>query len=447
MATWLHKLRVAQSRDANEAAERGPKTPSLDELGMPSARITRRDPLENDNNTTTVFRTWTTPSGIPRHSKENGRTALSLNRASSADLQSFQVKFKQFLQQLERRVQLELRSCPNRSPNHNRDVYQKFLRMVRVGNTEFQNLMVREFGISLSSAENQEIFKRFGKNTPEGVLLNIENHLSRIIRNEAAVGVWGGAEAQPMGVHMGLSIEFREDSPTSFKRRSGSIPLQPQMGHEDSRKLLTFNKTMTNYDGTLSNFNPNKLGDPGSLGVALSPEFKPRHPAQRLGRRCQPGIMGQNDKYNDSAMVRGYTDQWVVPCGDGAWSVDPNRGGNAIKVGENMQGPKTIRAPSEVEMNHRVIVKAPINSHMMTTHQAKKASGIRVVGGADSQRSFAAPQSRRSMTPVPLGHKSSKPRHAPMLTPPRSRSSAAQSTCRGGAYDARQELFTPASNC
>ena len=92
------------------------------------------------------------------------------------------------------------------------------VRMVRVGNTEFQNLMVREFGISLSSAEathaavtlilpnvstwamnrpcsapswvtcttnmhheysvlqNQEIFKRFGKNTPEGVLLNIEVH-------------------------------------------------------------------------------------------------------------------------------------------------------------------------------------------------------------------------------------------------------------------------------
>lgn len=253
---------------------------------------------------------------------------------------------------------------------------------------------------------------------------------------------------QPAGLHMGISVDFRNDAPTCFKRRGGSVPLQSAMIKEDSKKLLTFGKEMENYDGSISNLNPNHLGMPDNGGnVTLSPQFRHRHPAQRIGRRCQAGIMGANDQYNDSALVRGYTDQWVPPVGEGAWGVEPTHGGDAMKVGENIRRPPSIGSHfgqgQNENMNPRRIVKAPLSSHMPMRHQSK-VGGMRMGGSMST---------RRSATP---GVSLSKSRIAEDgQRPPRSQSSTAESPNRrarntgrsaagakeGSPFDPRQELF------
>jgi hypothetical protein len=60
------------------------------------------------------------PNPNPQPALFPGRTALALERAPSANLQSYQIKFKRFLTQLERRVALEVREPSERSLSHNR---------------------------------------------------------------------------------------------------------------------------------------------------------------------------------------------------------------------------------------------------------------------------------------------------------------------------------------
>jgi len=230
--------------------------------------------------------------------------------------------------------------------------------------TEFQALAASQFGIQFTAEENNQVFQQYGKKSSEGVLLDLESYIARVVRNE-----------------LSLDINPELDKRDSFKRRSGSLPLQYSMHQQDSKKLLTFNKAMTNFDGTRANLDPSKLGYPVALNAAMSPEFKPRHPGQRIGRRCQSGIIGLGDQYHDSALVRGYADVWVPPQGPGSWSADPTRGGDAIKVGENTQCPylfgsrerKDIVANSPLNQP-RVIVKAPLGSHMMMTHEVTGCS-------------------------------------------------------------------------
>jgi len=162
----------------------------------------------------------------------------------------------------------------------------------------------------------------------------------------------------------------------------------------------------------------------------MSPEFKPRHPGQRIGRRCQSGIIGLGDQYHDSALVRGYADVWVPPQGPGSWSADPTRGGDAIKVGENTQCPylfgsrerKDIVANSPLNQP-RVIVKAPLGSHMMMTHEAKLAD-----------------RGKRSETPAPQANQSAG------IEPPRSQSQLGSGRkFKTHKFDPRHELFADSS--
>ena len=258
-----------------------------------------------------------------------------------------------------------------------------------------------------------------------------------------------------MGLHIGLSVDLREDdmkARSSFKKRAGAVPLCNNMAWEDSMKLLSFNKEMLNFDGTWSNLNPNRLGDADNhLGVSMSPEFKPRNPMQRIGRQIQSGIMGAQDQWNDSTLVRGYADTWVPPCGDGAWSVDPTQGGDALKIGENLSRPPTVKsgvAKGAVEPNEGIVsCKAPMPSNLMVGHAAAVVPGILVRGASRS----GTANSRRSVTSI--GQRGGQTRGSQMgcvtLSGRKShrkpvifdRKSVSRQASRR-EYDARQELFS-----
>jgi len=302
------------------------------------------------------------------------------------------------MEQLERRIQLDIRnpSGNKRSVDHNRDLYNRYKQMVSLTKPLFHSLVHNEFGIRWTAEEIDELFLRFGRDTPEGRQLNLEHHIARIIRNEASVGSWSGAEMQPMGLHMGLSVDLRQDdmlTRSSFKKRAGAVPLCDNMVWEDSMKLLSYNKEMLNYDGTVSNLNPNRLGDADNhLGVAMSPAFKPRNPMQRVSRQIQKGIMGAQDQWNDSTLVRGYADTWVPPCGRGSWSVEPTQGGDVLKIGEGESGPALVGGAGleGVLLNQpQVSAKSPMPSGLMLTAQAASSPGL-LQRSAESRGSTAA---------------------------------------------------------
>ena len=324
--------------------------------------------------------------------------------------------------------------------------------MVGVTAPAFHDLMTREFGIKLTQIETAEIFKRFGKETPVGYMLNVDHYISRMIRNEASVGNWSGVDKQPVGLHLGVSVDLREDdmkARSSFKKRAGGVPLCVTLAWEDSKKLLSFNREMVNFDGTISNLNPNRLGDADNhLGVALCPEFKPRHPMQRIGRACQPSHMGANDQWNDSTLVRGYADVWVPPCGPGAWDVEPTHGGDAFKIGEtpSRPGTKVSRGrtpPGEETASKRVFamersMKPPNESMLMISHQAAVSPGIMLRGATASTT-----KSRRRGAPMLTG----RSRSNMDMSPSRSCNSKPilfdrKTRVKTPAFDLRSELFS-----
>ena len=96
------------------------------------------------------------------------------------------------MEQLERRIQLDIRnpSDSKRGVDHSRDLYNKYKQMVTLTKPLFHHLVHNEFGIRWTADEIDELFDRFGKDTPEGRQLNLEHHIARIIRNESAVGTW-----------------------------------------------------------------------------------------------------------------------------------------------------------------------------------------------------------------------------------------------------------------
>lgn len=376
MSNWYTQYQKGQERPP--AIERSP------ELVLPSSRWDvatmgpaaqmqtrpRMNPGQCDTRVTDVFRTWTTDSGMPRHKHEVGKTMQSFSGAATQDLPSHMQKFREFLKQLEHQVKIALRG-PDRTKDMNRAVYQQFVNLTMLPPKAFSALLEAQYGIELTDDDLERLFARYGDQDMN--CFDLQEFIQRMVRNEAAVGSWGGDHKAEVDIYPGISPAFSSVIPDRQNNRG--MPLQSSMSNEDSFKLARMNAPVMNPDGTMSS--ANNLG-----GSPLCPEFPKRPEDQRVKREIQTSILPAGETTFDSKLVRGYADSWVPPVGDGAWDVEPTAAGDGEKIGSH-QGSRPIElgmgSTPDTLKNINKVEPLPykLNSHSMISSQSATSHGIR----------------------------------------------------------------------
>jgi len=324
-----------------------------------------------------VFRTFVTDGGIPRHKHEAAQSMQNFFAGNTQNLEGHIRKLRDFLTQLEQQIKIAMRSAHTNGADNNRAVFEQFVQLTSVHPKQFQNLLQAQYGIGLSDEETDALFARYG-NKNQGTI-DLEQFVQRMIRNEASVGSWGGVQKTEFEMHPGTSPSLAEKLPNSVHRRGGCVPVQSAMCEQDSSKLRFADKAIHDFEGTMSNVLP--LGS-----TALCPSLCRRKNSQRVRRNIQKSQLGVKDKYNDSALVRGYADSWVPPCGEGAWDASPTWEGSNDRVSQ-FEG--------RTEPNSPTLMPPPTGSslgyyedcqgqHSMVNAAAHASRGARGLG--DTQR-------------------------------------------------------------
>merc|ERR1740130_189365 len=336
MSSWYAKYADEQSvpPTARSNSKFGCTSPALStnweqatmgQAPSPPSKRPHMNPLQCDSRTTDVFRTFVTDGGIPRHKHEAAQSMQNFFAGNTQNLEGHIRKLRDFLTQLEQQIKIAMRSAHTNGADNNRAVFEQFVQLTSVHPKQFQNLLQAQYGIGLSDEETEALFARYG-NKNQGTI-DLEQFVQRMIRNEASVGSWGGVQKTEFEMHPGTSPSLAEKLPNSVHRRGGCVPVQSAMCEQDSSKLRFADKAIHDFEGTMSNVLP--LGS-----TALCPSLCRRKNSQRVRRNIQKSQLGVKDKYNDSALVRGYADSWVPPCGEGAWDASPTWEGSNDRVSQ-----------------------------------------------------------------------------------------------------------------
>jgi len=451
----------------------GAMTTKWDEatMGQSPSPLTKRphvNPLQCDTRTTDVFRTFVTDGGIPRHKHEAQQSMQNFIGGNTQELQVHMRKMRDFLKQLEQQVKIAMRAPHNNGSDNNRVVYDQFMHHTSLEPGKFQSLLETQYGIVLTPDERDQLFERYGRK--DLMTFDLEQFLQRMVRNEASVGSWGGAQKSDFEMHPGTSPFLAEKLPSNIHGRGGHVPVQNDMEDQDSSKLRFSVKPIRDFEGTLSNVRPSELG-----GTSLCPHITRRKNSQRVRRCIQKSHLGVKDKYNDSALVRGYADSWVPPCGEGSWSAVPTWEGSHDRVahhqGRNEIPSPTLRPPptgSAMSYNASCQQHSMLNAGSIAANDMEQYPGLGDTQRTDSSardptgliasklklRALSDQKKKSSYTPIPsvrmpsgrVTNRRSKScaTNINLLTS-REMTSAALSTRRSkqpkARYDTRNELF------